>query len=96
MYLLCRGQHEWRSPLELVGGLAENPGVWGTQSGSIVIREVCARCGSRRTTEVRAGLVEEVNIEPLREWADDPDQIADVREWLRRQNGGESHESWYA
>jgi hypothetical protein len=96
MYLLCRGDHEWRAPLALVGGLPENPGVWGTQHGSVVIREVCARCGSRRTTEVRAGRKEEVTVEPLRDWAQDADQRADVRDWLREQNGGQNDESWYA
>lgn len=36
--------HDWQSPLEIVGGIKENPGVWG-HGGGVVIQEVCMRCG---------------------------------------------------
>lgn len=42
--------HEWTSPHEVVGGLKENPGVFG-HGGGVVIREVCAHCGRQRRTD---------------------------------------------
>ena len=36
--------HDWRSPHALVGGLRENPGVWGN-SGGCRSREICVKCG---------------------------------------------------
>lgn len=45
--------HEWVSPLELVGGLKENPGVWG-HGGGVYIKELCLHCGCERTTDTWA------------------------------------------
>jgi hypothetical protein len=46
-----RGQeHDWQSPIELVGGIKENPGVWGN-GGGIVSKEVCMLCGCERKTD---------------------------------------------
>lgn len=45
--------HDWRSPHEVVGGLEENPGVWG-HGGGVVISECCMRCGCKRTTDTWA------------------------------------------
>jgi len=45
--------HDWRSPLSVVGGIAENPGVWG-HGGGVIIREVCSRCGAYRVTDTWA------------------------------------------
>jgi hypothetical protein len=42
--------HEWRTPHSVLGGLADNPGVWGAGAG-IVSREVCAHCGAYRVSE---------------------------------------------
>lgn len=42
--------HDWQSPLEVVGGIEENPGCWG-HGGGVIIREVCARCGRYRVTD---------------------------------------------
>ena len=42
--------HDWQRPHSLLGGLKENPGVWGTSKG-VSITEVCSRCGVYRTTE---------------------------------------------
>lgn len=45
--------HDWQSPHELVGGLEENPGVFG-HGGGVLINEVCAHCGCRRITDTWA------------------------------------------
>lgn len=46
----CEGdEHDWRKP-QWLGGLKENPGVYG-KGGGVVIREVCARCGHYRITD---------------------------------------------
>ena len=42
--------HAFRSPHALVGGLEQNPGVYG-HGGGITIDEVCVRCGLRRRTD---------------------------------------------
>lgn len=47
----CRdaaAEHDWREPHELVGGLAENPGVFGS-GGGVRIESACVRCGAGRT-----------------------------------------------
>ncbi len=46
-------KHDWQSPLKLVGGLEENPGVWG-HGGGVVVKEVCAHCGMYRITDTWA------------------------------------------
>lgn len=45
--------HTWESPIELVGGIEENLGVFGAPSGGVVIHEACVRCGCGRTTHTR-------------------------------------------
>lgn len=45
--------HDWQSPIELVGGLRENPGVYG-HGGGIIIQEVCLHCGCGRLTDTWA------------------------------------------
>lgn len=45
--------HDWQSPLRVVGGIAENPGVWG-HGGGVIITEVCAHCGTYRVTDTWA------------------------------------------
>lgn len=45
--------HDWQSPHEIVGGVKENPGVWG-HAGGVVIKEICVRCGCGRTTDTWA------------------------------------------
>jgi hypothetical protein len=47
------GGHEWRAPVEVVGGLKENPGVW-THGAGVVYREVCRHCGTYRVTDTWA------------------------------------------
>lgn len=46
-------EHDWQSPHEILGGLAENPGVWGS-GGGVVIHEVCMHCGCERVTDTWA------------------------------------------
>jgi hypothetical protein len=45
--------HDWQSPYDLLGGLEENPGVWG-KGGGVIIREVCMHCGCERVTDTWA------------------------------------------
>lgn len=50
----CTGQeHDWQSPLKVVGGVEENPGVYG-HGGGVTITEVCAICGIYRVTDTWA------------------------------------------
>lgn len=53
----CDHDHDWRSPYSVLGGLRENPGVWG-HGGGVIITEVCAYCGAYRVIDT---------------WAQDPD-----------------------
>lgn len=46
-------EHDWQSPYQLVGGLKENPGVWGN-GGGVIIKEVCMHCGCGKTTDTWA------------------------------------------
>lgn len=47
------GSHAWCSPHELVGGLKDNPGVFGS-GGGVRIKEVCRHCGTCRLTDTWA------------------------------------------
>ena len=47
------GDHDWQSPHHLLGGLPENPGVWG-KGGGVIYTEVCMRCGTARTVDTWA------------------------------------------
>lgn len=50
----CSGaEHDWQSPHSILGGLRENPGVWG-HGGGVIMRCVCMRCGCERTTDTWA------------------------------------------
>lgn len=51
----CAGEHDhdWRSPYSVLGGIKENPGVWG-HGGGVILREVCAHCGRYRITDTWA------------------------------------------
>lgn len=46
-------EHDWQSPIEVVGGIKENPGVHG-HGGGVIITEVCAHCGMYRVTDTWA------------------------------------------
>lgn len=45
--------HSWAAPIEIVGGIRENPGVSGVSGygGGTIRHEVCMRCGCGRTTD---------------------------------------------
>lgn len=45
--------HDWESPHSVVGGLSENPGVFG-HGGGVIIMEVCRHCGGYRITDTWA------------------------------------------
>lgn len=45
--------HDWAAPHDIVGGIAENPGVWGN-GGGIVMRLACLRCGCGSTVDTWA------------------------------------------
>jgi len=47
------GEHDWRAPHDIVGGVKENPGVWG-HGGGVRIHEVCVHCGCERVTDTWA------------------------------------------
>lgn len=40
--------HDWQSPLECVGGIDSNPGVWSIGGTAMVFRTCCSRCGLYR------------------------------------------------
>src|SRR5438067_469361 len=46
-------EHDWQSPHSLLGGIEENPGVWG-HGGGVIITEVCVHCGIYRDTDTWA------------------------------------------
>jgi hypothetical protein len=45
--------HDWQAPHSIVGGIKENPGVWG-HGGGVTIDEVCVRCGCGKTIDTWA------------------------------------------
>jgi hypothetical protein len=45
--------HDWCSPYSVLGGLKENPGVWG-HGGGVIIKTVCAHCGCYCITDTWA------------------------------------------
>ena len=46
-------EHAWQSPLEIVGGCKESPGVYG-HGGGVTISEVCMSCGCERVIDTWA------------------------------------------
>lgn len=46
-------EHDWQEPYEILGGLKESPGVWGS-GGGVVMNSVCMRCGCGRTHDTWA------------------------------------------
>jgi hypothetical protein len=47
------GEHDWQEPYEILGGLKENPGVWG-QGAGVIMHSVCMHCGCERVTDTYA------------------------------------------
>jgi hypothetical protein len=46
-------EHDWQAPVEIIGGMRENPGVWG-HGGGVVIHDVCLHCGCERVHDTWA------------------------------------------
>jgi hypothetical protein len=93
------GEHEWANPLEVVGGIPENPGVSGN-GGGVTIREVCMRCGCERRTDTWAQR-RDTGEQGLTETTYQPNEHADgvrslytaVAEWLAP-GAGARPEAW--
>lgn len=47
------GSHDWQQPYEIVGGIEENPGVWGS-GGGVKIVECCMKCGCQKAIDTWA------------------------------------------
>lgn len=45
--------HQWESPYSILGGLKDNPGVFGN-GGGVICNEVCMLCGCKKTTDTWA------------------------------------------
>jgi hypothetical protein len=45
--------HDWQSPYSVVGGIKENPGVWG-HGGGVIIRACCVHCGRYKVEDTWA------------------------------------------
>lgn len=72
-------EHEWCSPLSVVGGLKENPGVWGHGAG-VIIKEICAHCGVYRIIDTWAQdrSTGEQGLTSVEYWEPDPASLAFV------------------
>lgn len=45
--------HKWSTEHDLVGGIKENPGVWGGPNGGVTVVEGCLVCGCQKATLTR-------------------------------------------
>jgi hypothetical protein len=59
-----RCHHRWATPWRLVGGLRENPGVYGHGAG-VLERFVCARCGAHKEEVWEFGRLRSRAVIPL-------------------------------
>lgn len=73
-------EHDWQSPYEMLGGLKENPGVWGKGAG-LIIRRVCAHCGKYRVIDT---------------WAQDPETGEQGLESVGYESADEDSLAWVA
>lgn len=74
-------EHDWRTPYAVVGGMRENPGVWG-HGGGYVSHDVCRHCGARRVSDSWAQDPEtgEQGLDSVRYEERDADAIAHYSE----------------
>jgi len=70
--------HKWASPIRLVGGIRENPGVHG-HGGGVMIHEVCAHCGCHRHRNT---------------WAQDPDDGTQGLDSVRYEEADDETLTW--
>ena len=79
----CEGDHQWERPIEVVGGIKENPGVWG-HGGGVTIKEVCRHCGIYRHTDTWH--TDSSNGETYEALCyDDSDEASEI--WMHKVNG---------
>lgn len=79
------GEHDWRSPHQIVGGLKENPGVWSNGGTRMSFLQVCACCGAVKHTHSAGSQrnpdepSETVEITTL----DSNEDAAEITAWLK-------------
>lgn len=73
--------HDWVAPISVVGGIAENPGVWGHGAGTRS-REFCRHCGVYREIDTWAQHDGEAYTSTAYSEAD-----FQSREWIAEQSG---------
>lgn len=78
--MCSEAEHDWQSPIEVVGGCEQSPGIQG-HGGGIISREVCAHCGRYRITDT---------------WAQRPDTGEQGLESVAYGDADESSEAWVA
>jgi hypothetical protein len=76
----CAGSHKWASPLSVVGGIKENPGVYG-HGGGVVITCVCRHCGRYQITDT---------------WAQNPENGEQGLTSVEYKDADETSEEWLA
>lgn len=76
----CDGDHdhEWLSPYSVLGGLKENPGVWG-HGGGVRIKTVCAHCGKYRVSD---------------SWAQNPENGVQGLDSVAYEDADEASQAW--
>lgn len=74
----CGGAHAWKSPLSVVGGIKENPGVYGN-GGGVIMTEVCCYCGCYQVANT---------------WAQNPENGAQGLTSVEYRDSDESSEAW--
>jgi hypothetical protein len=67
--------HDWRAPHDVVGGVRENPGVFGSGHGSVKVIEYCIKCGKIRSTDY--GASDHSGRQCTRVTVSDPEDYAD-------------------
>lgn len=73
-------EHDWQAPFAVVGGIEENPGVWGN-GGGVRQRTVCAHCGVYREIDT---------------WAQDPADGEQGLESVEYEDADEDSLEWVA
>lgn len=46
-------EHSWAAPFSVLGGIEDNPGVWG-HGGGVILRRVCRHCGTYKVVDTWA------------------------------------------
>lgn len=73
-------EHDWQSPLSIVGGCKENPGVQG-HGGGVIITCVCAHCGCYQIIDT---------------WAQNPENGEQGLRSVEYKDADEETEAWVA